>query len=558
MARHLAPPANIQFVVSVDDPGEDIASVSFTATPAGSGIIEPIVLYLGSVSNWTSLDPPTRTYMFDWSNTIIGTWSIQATAIRNDGSEAGSDHVTITLRQNYSLSVDIASPSNGTVFPGPTNISLIAGVVATNDAAVYVEFFDGLKPLGISSNWAVVDPPGSPGLPPASHAYFFDWTNQTLGNHVITALATDTNGDTVWSAPVTIIVGSLSNFPPIVRISSPPNMSDFRAPVNLPLLAFANDPAGLPLEVEFFAGTNSLGFGQGLAFNPGGPIIPYPATNPPPSVLSTNTFVLTWTNPPPGPYVLTAVAIDNAGGSFTSVPVNITIEPAVPPPTNPTAVVSIVATDPVAIAGTNCWSWLGGPLTWSNWVSPTTVLHWYTNCGPVDASFTVFRGGRTNGDLTLDYIIGGTATNGVDYAPLAGSVTIPAGQTEATISVVPIMNAESNMNGTVILTLEEPTNGAPDYTLGFPRSAEAIIIGTNIPPQLATGGTVLPDHSFHLSLTGPDGGWFHIDYTSNLVDWTPVCTNQVINGSIDFVDPAAATSPLRIYRAVPLPNPPSN
>jgi hypothetical protein len=551
-------PTNVQFVVSVDDPANDVGSLSFTATPAGSGIIEPIVLYLGSVTNWTSLDPPTRLYMFNWSNAIIGTWTVRATAFLNDGEEAGSDNVTITVQKNYSLSVDIASPTNASVFPGPTNISLIAGVEETNDGGVVVEFFDGLKPLGVTSNWAVVDPPGGPGLPPASHAYFFDWTNQTLGTHVITASATDTNGDTVWSAPVTIIVGSLSNFPPIVRISSPPNMSDFRAPVNLPLLAFANDPAGLPLVVEFFAGTNALGFGQGLAINPGGPIIPYPATNPPPAVLFTNTFVLIWTNPPPGAYVLTAVATDNVGGSSTSSPVNITIEPAVPPPTNLTAVVSIVATDPIAIAGTNCWPWLGGPLTWSNWVSPTAAMHWYTNCGPVDGAFTVFRGGSTNSDLTLDYTIGGTATNGVDYVTLPGSVTIPAGHTVATISVVPVLNAVSNMNSTVILTLEEPTNGAPDYTLGFPRSAEAIIIGTNIAPQLATGGSVLPDRSFHVSLTGPDGGWFHIDYTSNLVYWTPVCTNQVINGAIDFVDPGAATAPVRMYRVVPLANPPSD
>jgi hypothetical protein len=43
-----------------------------------------------------------------------------------------------------------------------------------------------------------------------------------------------------------------------------------------------------------------------------------------------------------------------------------------------------------------------------------------------------------------------------------------------------------------------------------------------------------------------------------MANWTPVCTNQVINGSIDFVDPDAAGNPSRFYRAVPLTNPPSN
>jgi len=110
----------------------------------------------------------------------------------------------------------------------------------------------------------------------------------------------------------------------------------------------------------------------------------------------------------------------------------------------------------------------------------------------------------------------------------------------------------------VILALQPTTNSPPDYALGFPSSAEAIIIGTNFMPQLAPVESVLSDHSFHMSLTGPDGAWFHIDYTSNLLNWTPVCTNQVINGSIDFVDPEAATSPARMYRAVPMANPPSD
>ena len=41
-----------------------------------------------------------------------------------------------------------------------------------------------------------------------------------------------------------------------------------------------------------------------------------------------------------------------------------------------------------------------------------------------------------------------------------------------------------------------------------------------------------------------------------MLNWTPICTNQVVNGSIDFIDPDASTSPARFYRAVPEANPP--
>jgi hypothetical protein len=549
-------PTNVQFSVTVLNPAEDVATVSFSATPA-SGLL-PLTIFLGSVSNFTSLDPPTRFYMFDWSNALLGTWSVRATALRSDGSIAGSDKVVINVRQNFSLSVDIASPTNGSTFPGPADIQLIAGVAATNDSTEFVEFFDGLKPLGVVSNGVVVDPPGSPGLPPGSAAYIFDWTKQTLGWHSITAVATDTNGDNFSTAPVSIFIGSPSDFPPTVRITSPPNMSVFRAPVNVTMLAYAQDLFEPVKSVEFFADSNSLGFGQQLSFNPGGPIILPGQSNSPTPILLSNVFSLTWTNAPAGSHALTAVALDDSGDSATSTPVNITVLQSPPPPSNAPDVVRIVATDPIAIAGTNCWTWLGGPLSWSNWESPSAILTWFTNCGPNDATFTVFRRGSTNSNITVNYSISGTATNGADYATLPGSVTIPAGQTEAAITIVPIY-APSNYTSTVILTLDAATNVSA-YQLGFPRSAETIIIDNIIPRPAATaaGGAVLPDRSFHLSLSGPDGAWFHIDYSTDLVNWTSICTNQVINGSIDFVDPDAATSPERVYRTVPLAGPPSD
>jgi hypothetical protein len=654
-AEAFTAPTNIQFDVSVYDPAGEVASVGFVASPGGIGILPDFLIYLGSVSNYTSLDPPTRIYTFVWSNALLGTWSVNANAARNDGTSAGSDLVLITVHASNSLSVDIASPTNGAIFPGPTNMDLIAGVVATNDAAAHVEFFDGSQLLGVVSNWVVVDPPGSPGLPPASHAYFFDWTNQTLGSHVLTATATDTNGNTFYSAPVTIFVGTftspptvaitqptngstfpspaniqfdvsvdapagnaatvsfaasppdatyviylgsvsnwtspdpptqifmfdwsnaipgiwtvnaavvssngaligsasvhitvggVTNFPPLLRLTSPPNMTFFRAPVNVALVAFAQAPTGSVQSVEFFAGSNSVGFGQNVP-------VAEPGMNPVPD---SSFYELVWSNAPPGAYALTALAAETDGGSVTSAPVNITIEPPSTPPTNLTDVVIIVATDPIAIATTNCWSWLGGPLTWSNWASPAAVWLWHTNCGPMDANFTVSRRGSTNSDLTVNYSIGGTATNGVDYVALPGSVTIPAGQAQTAMTVVPIDVASSNLAGTLTLTLAPSTNTPADYVLGFPRAAESIIID-NIVPRLAPGGNVLPDRSFQMWLTGPDGAWFHIDYTTDLIHWTPICTNQVIYGSIDFIDPDAANSPEREYRAVPMTEPPSD
>ena len=437
--------------------------------------------------------------------------------------------------------VSIISPTNGAVFYTPTNIPISAWAVVSPIASV--EFFAGTNDLGT----------GIPGISAGlfGTAYFLTWTNPPAGDYALTAVVADNGGVSTTSAPVniTLLPGiQPTNHPPLVRIISPANGSVFRAPIDIPLYGFARDPGGSIASIEFFAGSNSLGFGR--------PVYPTPIAGQrfPPMIFPTNVFFLVWSNAPVGAYALAARATDNGGASTISDPVNIAILPS-PPPTNRPPIVSIVATDPVAIEGTNCLVWLGetnSPPTWAAW--PTAVCQFFTNCGPKTATFTACRWGDTNNDLTVPYGIGGTASNGVDYVALPGVVTIPAGERRALITIVPIDDGPPDVNKTVVLALTPSTNTPPDYLPGFPHRVAAIIIDSD-GPRAVTG--LLPDGCFHLVTPGPDAAWFCIEYSTNLNDWTPVCTNQVINGSIDFVDPDAPGNPSRFYRAVPLINPPS-
>src|SRR5262245_50779749 len=61
-----------------------------------------------------------------------------------------------------------------------------------------------------------------------------------------------------------------------------------------------------------------------------------------------------------------------------------------------------------------------------------------TEAGPTPGSFLVERRGATNTSLAVFYALGGTASNGVDYATLATSVVIPPGAFTASIPVKPI------------------------------------------------------------------------------------------------------------------------
>ena len=283
----------------------------------------------------------------------------------------------------------------------------------------------------------------------------------------------------------------------------------FRAPVNLPIYAYAHDPDGYVVSVEFLAGTNSLGVGTPIVHG----------TNPAPTSYYSNLFFLVWSNALPGSYALTAEATDNSNAFAVSFPVNITILPPLPPPTNPPRAVTISAIDPIAIEGTNCWVWSGltnTVPTWSNWPGGTRVP--LTNCGPKNATFGVYHSGDTNSDLTVAYAIGGTASNGVDYVTLPGVVTIPAGQRLAMISVVPLDDGPPDLNSTVILKLLPSTNTLPDYFVGSPASAAALILDSPAPTPV-TGA--LPDRTFHLNAAGPNGAWFHVEYSTDMLQLDP-------------------------------------
>jgi hypothetical protein len=444
--------------------------------------------------------------------------------------------------------VNLVVPTNGEVYLAPADIGLIAKASDLEGSISNVEFFAGTNDLGRGA-FLILDPIlGSSIYGPV---YLLDWNGVAAGNYSLTAVATDTAGLSTTSAPVEISVVS-SNVAPVVRITSPPNGSIFRAPINIPLFAYAAEPGGAVTSVEFLADGSVIGYAHPVTAVP--PPLPPGSIQPPILIVEpTNYWELTWTNPPLETNItLTADATDSSGVSTVSSPVHVTVLPPLPPPTNFPAIVGIVATDPVAIEGTNCWPWIGlvdAVPTWSSWVSPDAVFCRITNCGPKNATFTVFRFGTTNDDLLVNYGIGGTATNGIDYVALPGDVTIPAGQRAADISIVPLDDGPPDRNSTVVLRLEPGTN----YFIGFPVAAAAIILDSQS-PRATTG--VLPGNLFHLCARGPDGAWFHVEYTTDLVHWTPVCTNQVVNGGIDFIDPDAGSVPARFYRTVPESGPP--
>src|SRR5262245_8323418 len=252
-----------------------------------------------------------------------------------------------------------------------------------------------------------------------------------------------------WVAVLSVIVPGLAelnaqdgttNIPPKVAIFIPSSGTIFPAPANVVIAANAVDLDGTVSTVEFFQGTNSLGLTTNFpTLNPLGP------------------FVLVWSNVPPGEYSLTGVATDNLGAKARSEPVRIAVREA----SNTLPIVTIVATDPEAVEGTN-------------------------SLGAINSGrFTIYRTGGANQPLTVGLRIGGTASNGFDYAELASTAIIPAGTVGAEISVRPIDDNLIEDKESVILSLVSNAT----YRLGSQSSATVFIYdndrATNQPPSVA-------------------------------------------------------------------------
>jgi len=122
--------------------------------------------------------------------------------------------------------------------------------------------------------------------------------------------------------------------------------------------------------------------------------------------------------------------------------------------------------------------------------------------GALPGAFTISRAGATNADLTVDYSIGGTASNGLNYSSLSSSVIIPAGLASVTISVAPLADSTVDGDLTVVLTL----SSAPAYNLGTPVNATVTIHDTPFNDwRLANFGTNANNDAVSGDLADPDG-----------------------------------------------------
>ena len=283
---------------------------------------------------------------------------------------------------------------------------------------------------------------------------------------------------TAGATALTLAVTNL-RAPQNVTITSPANNQPFTLPVNIPITATATDPFAAISAIQFFAGTNLIG----------------QATSSP--------YTFTWNSVPPGAYVLSALAVDAAGGMATSAPVSITVY--------------------YNHAQTTNYTWTGAVS--SDWF---TAGNWNPNNVPgVLDNVTLANGGTINLDnnasinnFTLSSgTIGGTGTLKVTNSTVwsGGSVTCPL--TIATNAALAI-NGNVNMSGSILVN-----NGTVTWSSGYIQGSSSSAITNNglwlaeSGNQIASGlGTFVNNGIFRQ----PAGGTISLN-----------CQSFVNNGTVD-------------------------
>jgi hypothetical protein len=140
-----------------------------------------------------------------------------------------------------------------------------------------------------------------------------------------------------------------------------------------------------------------------------------------------------------------------------------------------------------------------------------------TSSTPDTGTFTVSRTGSTAAALVVRYRVTGSATNGSDYASLGATVTIPAGQASATVTIAPVNDPDYEGSETVDLTVQ------PDgsYTVGSPSAATVTIADNDRPTVtiVATDDTASETAgdtgTFTITRTGPTTAALRVTFTAN-------------------------------------------
>jgi uncharacterized FlaG/YvyC family protein len=128
--------------------------------------------------------------------------------------------------------------------------------------------------------------------------------------------------------------------------------------------------------------------------------------------------------------------------------------------------------------------------------------------GSNPGGFTIFRTGDTTNALSVQYTVSGSATNGVDYNQLTGTVTIAAGASSVQLPINVLEDLDAEFAETVTVTLTEDAS----YSLDNSYKSRTVKIQDN---EKAKVILTLPDATAAETTDGSNPGGFTLYRTGD-------------------------------------------
>ena len=466
-------------------------SLVATASLAGGSIASIAYQANGVAIGSASIYP----FIVDWKPTSPGSYSLTATATGSNGASATSVANVVTVSAGTAPNVAIATPpANATISAGADQ-AVVVSASATTGVITSVELFANGVSVGVDQ----------------SFPYNFAWKPAGVGTVVLTAVATDSQGNRTPSAAVNVTVAAVSAGAPTVSVTSPAAGASLPVGVPVSFTAVAADADGTVAQVEFFANGVSL------------------ATD------STYPYGVTFTPNATGTYVLTARATDNGGNVSTSAPLSVVVSGGAAPsvaieaPAN-NATIGVNAPVTLRAAATSTSGFITGVQFLVNGVSLSadTAFPYTATWTPAATGNYALTARATDnlGNITESAIV--AVTVGASAAPTV-TVTNPANGSAFVVGTSLTLTADAaDVDGTVSavqfivngLPLGSPYLAAPYSTRWTPVAAGAYTItaqatdnngnlGTSTAVTVTIGANAAPT----VAVTSPAAGAYALGNT---------------------------------------------
>jgi len=253
-----------------------------TASDSNGTITNVVFRVDGNVVNTDTTAP----YSFSAPGLANGTHSATATATDNGGASTTSTAVSFTVgTTNPPPTVSLTSPTANQNFAAGAAVPLAATASDSNGTITNVVF-------RVDGNVVNTD---------TTAPYSFSAPGLANGTHSATATATDNGGASTTSTAVSFTVGTTTNPPPTVSLTSPTANQSFASGAAVPLAATASDSNGTITNV---------------VFRVDGAVVNTDTTSP---------YSFSAPGLANGTHSATATATDNGGASTTSTAVSFTV-----------------------------------------------------------------------------------------------------------------------------------------------------------------------------------------------------------------------------------------